>query len=243
MSFDKETRNLVARAMAAQGLTGARLLAFSASLFMGRVVKSSDLDEMELGCDPGLSKLLKVAIKAERTVLPKVLKTQDLSAAIRFFSTLQRDFATKGFSTEAALVSEWWAQTFEVFQMDKKRMFEYMRQYFEQHSGLGLPVSLDDKIVLRLIGGAGGAGQSDLSEIRDEMKKQAKKLEGLETAKSEIAKLKSELAKAKKGKDPEDLEKPPTRTFNGKCNICGEKGHTAKFCPNKATLIDLADEE
>ena len=52
--FDKDTRNVVMRAMAAQTLSGARLLQLAASLHMGRVVKASDLSEMKLGCDPRL---------------------------------------------------------------------------------------------------------------------------------------------------------------------------------------------
>ena len=64
--FDKDTRRVVMRAMATQRLSGARLLQFAASLHMGRVVNPSDLIEMKLGCDPGMSKLLKAAVKAGR---------------------------------------------------------------------------------------------------------------------------------------------------------------------------------
>ena len=245
--FDKDTRNVVMRAMAAQGLSGARLLQLAASLHMGRVVKASDLSEMKLGCDPGLSKLLKVAVKAERITLALVIKKGDMTMANSFFFGLARDYASKEMMTEAALISEWWAQTSDVFAEHKTRLFEYMRRYFDQHVGLGLPTPLDQTIVIRLIGGTGGAGKSDLVELREMMGKQAKKLEALaddqRKVKSENERLKKELAAAKKNKGGDDDEKPGRYAFKGTCNICKEKGHMARDCPYKKSKDDSAEED
>jgi hypothetical protein len=247
LTFDRDTRNVIMRAMAAQGLNGARLLQLAASLHMGRVVKSSDLSEMRLGCDPGLSKLLKVAAKAERIVLATVIKKGDKSVANKFFFGLARDYASKGMSAEAALISEWWAQTSDVFAEDKARMFEYMRLYFDQHVGLGLPTPLDQTIVIRLIGGAGGAGKSDVAEVKEMLSKQAKKIDSLaddqRKVKAENDRLKKELAEAKRAAGANGDETPKGRGFRGTCNICGEKGHMARDCPSKNKETGVGEDD
>ena len=212
--------------MAAQGLTGARIIGLSLSLCLGKVMKPSACVGLKYGEDPSLGELAKQARKATAKTLEKVLKSKDYTDVGAFFTGLMSKFAADSMVEESALIGAWWAETAGCFVGEKDLLFKYLEEYFDKYAGRGLPVLVDTVLVTRLRNAAGsGVGKDDLKKLV-----------------AEVAELKTSLSKSKEAfntlKQQVDTKfKKPTaeeqdeRRKNVICNYCKEKGHYKSECP------------
>ena len=243
-AVDAERVEAVTEALAAQRFTtGAQLTQFAFSLQMGRVVPSTQLKGVTVGEDPALSNLemFKVARKASRKTLSTIIASKDGKALRSFFLSAQRDFSAKNYSHEASLVSEFVTQTLEVYGSSEALLFEYLEAYFEKHVGLGLPVPLDQPLVVRLIGGhQSGASKADIAEVKAEASKKVSKMEArFEAMEARQKKLEAENSRlsslVKKYELADDGDKPAKeKKKKGKkpaCFRCGSTEHLIDECP------------
>lgn len=238
-AVEPERKEAIIEALAAQRFTtGAQLTQFAFGMYMGRVVSASAVKDVAIGDDPALSDMLKVARKADRNTLPKIIAAKDKKMLKAHFINYQRDLAAKKYAHESSIVSEFAAQLFEVLGDDSTRIFEYMEQYLEKHVGLGMPVALDQPLVVRLMGSQGGVSKADLKDLVEKLeKKLEEKLKAkteafdarIKKAEAESTRLKAELKKV-----ADDDDEPGASAKNkkkGKCYKCGKKGHNADECP------------
>ena len=243
--IDPERAEAITEAMALQHFaSGAQLVHFAHALEMGRVVPGNVLKGVAPGEDPALSELgmFKIARKSQaRPTLSKLVDAaKDANALREFLVTTQRNLATGKYSSEASIVSEWTAQTFEIFDKDDERLFKYAKAYLDKYSGLGLPVPLDQALVVRFMGGKGGASKTELADLKSESGKDRKKLEArldsleskLKKSEEEKTKLRSRVVRLEVG-DGDEGGGGKGRRGKGDgptCYKCGKKGHTAKNC-------------
>ena len=226
-------REKAVKDMANQGLTAARIVAFSLSLVLGKVCKMSICVNLRYGEDPALSEPAKQARKASRKLLSSVLKDKEFGELGAFFSDLMRSYAADSMVEESALIAAWWAETSSCFQADNDLLFKYVEEYFEKYAGRGLPVMVDTLLVTRLRNSSAGKGFS-----KEEGKKIMSRCTDLETQvgkqKSEINTLKQQVEslKEKTGKPKVTPEEQAERRAKVVCHNCGEKGHYSSECQN-----------
>ena len=220
----------------AQGLNGVRLIVLSAALELGRVPAASEvLGVVGYKSDPRLSKLAKDQRKAGMSTLGKIL--EEKSTGLRrelqsHFGSLIRDFTEERLVVEASLVSQFWSEAASVSTEDAVVAL-YIKEWLRKYPGRGIPSVIDVVLATRVTGqqrATGGASADQVKALK----------ESVSTLRSDLADVKRELNKLKQtvgnlsnsddtggggGKGPKG---------KGPCHYCGEMGHIAKFCPNKA---------
>ena len=212
--------------MAAQGLTGARIVGLSLSLCLGKVMKPSACVGLKYGEDPSLGELAKQARKATAKTLEKVLKSKDYSDVGAFFTGLMSKFAADSMVEESALIGAWWAETAGCFVGEKDLLFKYLEEYFDKYAGRGLPVLVDTVLVTRLRNAAGsGVGKDELKKLVAEV---SELKTSLSKSKEAFNSLKQQFDAKLKKPTAEELEE---RRKNVVCNYCKEKGHYKSECP------------
>ena len=212
--------------MAAQGLTGARIIGLSLSICLGKVMKPSACVGLKYGEDPALGELAKQARKASAKTLEKVLKTKDYSDVGAFFSGLMSKYAADSMVEESALIGAWWAETAGCFGGDKELLFKYLEEYFDKYAGRGLPVLVDTVLVTRLRNATGsGAGKEEVKKLAAEL---AELKASLSKSKEAFNTLKQQVDTKLKKPTAEEQEE---RRKNVICNYCKEKGHYKSECP------------
>ena len=224
--FDKEK---AIKDMAAQGLTCERIVALSLSLILGRVCRPGMVANLKYGEDPALCEAAKTSRKADKKMLPKILKSKSYADLGAFFSDLMMDFSADGMITESSLVASWWAETNGCFSTEKELLFEYIESYFDKYAGRGLPERIDTVLVTRLrnSSGSGGAGKAELEKFKAKLAEQESKMSKMA---SELNTVKQKMEHNSKKPTPEEQEE---RRKKVTCHICKKKGHYASECPDK----------
>ena len=233
LNLTPHEREKAVQDMAAQGLSAARIVAFSLSLVLGKVCKMSVSASLKYGEDPALSEPAKQARKASRKLLASVIKEKDYGELGAFFSDLMRAYAADALVEESALIATWWAETTSCFFSDKDLLFKYVEDYFDKYAGRGLPVMVDTLLITRLRNSSAGSGFS-----KEEGKKLMTRCTESETQmtkmKAELNTLKQQLGNLKEEKKTTKVtpEEQAARKAKVTCHNCGETGHYQSECPN-----------
>ena len=229
-------REKAVKDMSAQGLSAARIVAFSLSLVLGKVCKMSVSASLKYGEDPALSDPAKQARKASRKLLATVIKNKDYGELGAFFSDLMRAYAADALVEESALIATWWAETSSCFASDKELLFKYVEDYFDKYAGRGLPVVVDTLLVTRLRNSSAGSGFSK-EEGKKLMIRSSEFEAQMTKMKNEINTLKQQLGNLgeEKKKPKISAEEQASRQAKVTCHNCGEVGHYASQCPKKTT--------
>ena len=215
---------------AKQGLSGLRILTLSLALELGKVPSGGSVASIIYGSDARLSDMVKAARKAGLQTLTKVLEGGDAGKLALFMTGLIRDYSERGMVLEAQRLTTWWTETQSMCSSNFGLMVKYIRQYLDKFVGRGLPETVDMMLLMRIGGGgASDAGAADAMKMAKEAKARAD--QAIVRAETEAKALKAEVARlrARTGGDP-----GPSGPFKGRCHHCGQDGHRAADCPQKA---------
>jgi hypothetical protein len=238
-----------------QGVSLPRILVLSASLELGSVVATGEVAGglLHYCGNPAMMEKARQSRKGGVDTLSKIITEKNRIALSSHFSALSREYTAKGWVEEVALISAFWTETMAHFDGNSKAMFGYLKEYFREFKGRGLPLAFSMPTAWRVLGqeGFAKAGLSDeqTKELREAKDAAAKAKREAEEAKAELKKLSTAVrgmqGRLDRGLDqggPDD-DKPGggkrAFAFKGKCNICGKRGHMARDCPDNPA----ADEE
>ena len=230
---------LLEKDKAAQGLSGARLIALSLAAELGRVPPIGNVVGFYAykGCAQ-LSEMAKKQRKAGMQTLSQILEGKNVRRELEtHFGNLIRDLSEMGSIQEASLLSRFWGEA-QSISTDDKTLASYIREYFRKYSGRGIPEVIDVILATRVTGQremGGGLSDEKLKEVAAIAKKATNEVADL---RREISSLKSEIRR--NGKGPVGGDKEPR---GPQCHKCGEFGHIARNCTGKDKKAPSDDED
>ena len=148
-----------------QGVSLPRILVLSASLELGSVVATGEVAGglLHYGGNPAMMEKARQSRKGGVDTLSKIITDKNRIALSSHFSALSREYTAKGWVEEVALISAFWTETMAHFDGNSKAMFGYLKEYFREFKGRGLPLAFSMPTAWRVLGqeGFAKAGLSD----------------------------------------------------------------------------------
>ena len=236
LSITTHTRDKAIADMKSQGMLPTRTFALSVSMETGRVHSVAELAGMTYGSDVRATSLVKDLRKAKIPLLSTALEGGKMTTVLSHLNGLLRDLAAHGQMHEAALLSGWMQEWQQMFSAEDAIAIAYLIEYLRVYPGRGLPTPFDYGIMFRVQKASGTTGSSEVKELAKEVKSMKNTINNLQ---EQCASLKKKgEASARQLEAVQRNNRGPGNNPNVVCNHCGEKGHIARFCPNKDTKQD-----
>ena len=225
--------------LAAQRISGERMVGSSFSLEMGYVVALADIGTpLIYGSNPKLSSVARGARKAGCDTLGSIIESQSLPKLTSHMAGVMRDYTRRGMTEEAALLSGMWSEIQVHYAGNAKGLFAYLAEWCKVYKGRGIPTPFDEKLAMRLHGFDGGksGGEEEIKQLKRELKEARDEARRAQEKSArdlrEIRSLISDGGGAKGNKTKGDKF----------CDFCKKAGHNTDTCWTKKKA-DKAKEE
>ena len=235
-----------------QGITGARMLAFSGSIELGQVLPVIEVTagRFVYGGNPRLTDKVKASRKAGIDTLGEIIKAKDKLRFNSHINGLLRELGEKNLVQECTLLSRWLTETMAHFDSNLPAMWAYLEEFFKTYAGRGIPCHFDTSIAWRVtMSNKSGSGDSEevkraAKEAKEAREETSKLRSEAKSAAADVKAMRNELNQLK-GKVNKE-QGPPSKSGDYQasvtCHKCGKKGHFARDCPTNKKEEDEPEE-